>query len=89
MEPTATAAYETKPMKHDDPKQQSCFTVTVLTVTRMQGSSHTGRTGGSARFISIVGLGKKEEAVAEADWGKSAFQVNRLHEQYNCAWSNF
>ena len=48
----------------------------------MQGSSHTGRTGGSARFISIVGLGKKEEAVAEPDWGKSAYQVNMSRHQY-------
>ena len=48
----------------------------------MQGSSHTGRTGGSARFISIVGLGKEEEAVVEPDWGRSAYQVTRSHHQY-------
>lgn len=53
----------------------------------MQGSSHTGRTGGSARFITIVGLGKKEEAVVAPKWGTSAYQVSMLPQssQAECA----
>ena len=41
----------------------------------VQGSSHTDRDGGSARYVSIIGLGKQEEAIAEPDWGQSVFQV--------------
>lgn len=44
----------------------------------MQGSAHTGRVGSNARFISIVGLGKKEAAPVNADWGASAYQVGFL-----------
>ncbi|KAL0027354.1 hypothetical protein WJX79_003195 [Trebouxia sp. C0005] len=42
--------------------------------TAKVGSSHTARVGGSARFISIVGLGKKDDASADADWGPSTYQ---------------
>ena len=45
----------------------SCFFV--------QGSSHTGRVGGAARFLTIVGLGKKDDATADAEWGPSVYQV--------------
>ncbi len=48
---------------------------TVSGLVCMQGSSHTDRVGGSARFVSIVGLGKKNEATAEPEWGPSVFQV--------------
>lgn len=42
--------------------------------TAKAGSSHTARVGGSARFVSIVGLGKKDHASAEPEWGPSTYQ---------------
>ena len=47
----------------------------------MQGSAYTARVGGSAKFISIVGLGKQEAANVEPQWGTSAYQVNFIHTQ--------
>lgn len=48
--------------------------ISTAEFTGKAGSSHTGRTGGSARFIAIVGLGKKDQAAVDPEWGTSAYQ---------------
>jgi hypothetical protein len=43
---------------------------------RLQGSSATLRLGGNARFVTLVGLGKKGAATGEVKpWGSSSFQA--------------
>ena len=51
----------------------------------LQGKAHTGRVGGSARYVSIIGLGKKAEANVEPEWGTSAYQVLAVHIS-TCVW---
>ena len=41
----------------------------------MQGSSSSARLGGNAKYVCIVGLGKKEKASSPPEWGPSPFQV--------------
>ena len=41
----------------------------------MQGSSSSARLGGKAKYVCIVGLGKKEKASSPPEWGPSPFQV--------------
>lgn len=44
----------------------------------MQGSAFTGRIAQSARYLTIVGLGPKNKAKVQAEWGVSPYQVGML-----------
>ena len=52
-----------------------CMVIIVTTSAQIQGSKHTSRVGGAARFLSIIGLGKKGEASAAPEWGPAVYQV--------------
>ena len=45
----------------------------------MQGSAFTGRIAQSARYLTIVGLGPKDKAKVQAEWGVSPYQVGIRH----------
>ena len=46
-----------------------------LTQVWLQGSVHTDRIGGSARYLSIIGFSKKADAKAVPDWGAFVYRV--------------
>ena len=49
----------------------------------LQGSSSAARWGGTAKYVCIVGLGKKDKADFLPEWGVSPFQVHS-HTMASC-----
>ena len=50
----------------------------IVSGLAMQGSAFTGRIAQSARYLTIVGLGPKDKAKVQAEWGVSPYQVGML-----------